>query len=539
MKRILSLVLIVSLLTAPLSLAAIAEDSQSERVLNWFAAGEVTTMDTAKSYDTVSGQAQSLFSDPLYRTLAGNIVVPNLATELPTASEDGLTLSVTIRDDAYYSNGEKIVAADIVYAAQRVVDPETGSQSAKSLDFLLNADEIIAGEKDPSELGVKAISDTELEFQLAAPSPFVNDQLATGLLSPVKQSFVEEQGDAYALTADAIIYPGPFSLTDWNGTDVEWSYVKNPYYWDADNVYFDEIHFTVVKEVSTGINLYDAGQLDAVAISGDYVPLYRGTDDLLTVQSLRMTNLELGISSNEFLQNENLRHALSYAIDRDELANAILNGDAIPAVGVIPNGIAVNPETGASIAEDFGTLVYTDKEKALEYWNTALSELGTDTVTLRLVTSDTDEQIKVGQYLQSALQNALPGLVIDLANVPSSVRFDEMMSYDFDLALGGWTGDYDPTSYVKQFETSYEHNHGQWVSDELTELVNALEKTDGNDALLRWEHLKEANQYLVDNAVVVNLVQAANSFLINPKLKGYTTTEFSSYPNIRYAYFDD
>ena len=124
----------------------------------------------------------------------------------------------------------------------------------------------------------------------------------------------------------------------------------------------------------------------------------------------------------------------------------ILNGDAIPAVGVIPNGIAVNPETGASVAEDFGTLVYTDIPLAQEYFAKALEELGVDSVTLDLVTSDTDEQIKIGQYLQSALETNLPGLHIDLRNVPASVRFDEMMSYNFQLALGGWTGDFDPTS---------------------------------------------------------------------------------------------
>ena len=88
-------------------------------------------------------------------------------------------------------------------------------------------------------------------------------------------------------------------------------------------------------------------------------------------------------------------------------------------------------------------------------------------------------------------------------------------------------------------ETSYEHNHAQWKSEELTALVDALEKTDGNDASLRWEHLRQANQYLVDNAVLVNLVQAANSYLINPKLKGYIITELSSAPNIRHAYFED
>ena len=107
-----------------------------------------------------------------------------------------------------------------------------------------------------------------------------------------------------------------------------------------------------------------------------------------------------------------------------------------------------------------------------------------------------------------------------------------MMGYNFDLALGGWTGDYDPTSYPNQFETSYEHNHAKWVSEELTGLINALNNEDGNDFAARWEHLKQANQYLIDNAVVIPLEQAVNGYLINPNLTGYITHQLG------YSVFD-
>ena len=107
-----------------------------------------------------------------------------------------------------------------------------------------------------------------------------------------------------------------------------------------------------------------------------------------------------------------------------------------------------------------------------------------------------------------------------------------MMGYNFDLALGGWTGDYDPTSYPNQFETSYEHNHAKWVSEELTGLISALNNEDGNDFAARWEHLKLANQYLIDNAVVIPLEQAVNGYLINPSLTGYITHQLG------YSVFD-
>ena len=111
------------------------------------------------------------------------------------------------------------------------------------------------------------------------------------------------------------------------------------------------------------------------------------------------------------------------------------------------------------------------------------------------------------------------------------------MSYKFDLALGGWSGNWDPTSYVQQHETSYEHNHSQWKSDELTSLVNDLNEKDGNDFQARWEHLKEANQYLIDNQVVVPLVQASTSYIINPSLEGYVTDSFGGTVDPSKAYF--
>lgn len=513
------------------------EKSAEPLILNWVAPGEVTTQDSGKSYDTISAEQIDFHADPLYRVTQDNEVIPNLAVELPKVSEDGLTITLKIHDNAAYSNGDKIKAEDIVYAAQRVVDPATGSQSANNLTYIKNAKEIIEGTLTPDQLGVKARSDTELEFTLVAPNSFINYELTSTLFAPVNKAFAEAQDENYALSSENLLASGPFVLTDWKGGSTSWKYVKNPYYWDAENIYFDEINIQIVKEVATGVNLYEAGDLDATAITGEHISLYRGTEDLVSVQTLRMTNLELGISSNKYLQNLNLRKALLFALNREELSTAILNGDGIPAVGVIPNGIAVNPVNGKSIAEDFGALVYTDVAAAQNYFKQALSELGENSITLRLVTSDTDESIKVGQYLQSVYETNLPGLKIDLANVPASVRFEEMMSYKFDLALGGWTGDYDPTSYVKQHEASFEHNHSQWDSEELTALVTALETTDGTDFALRWEHLRQANKYLVDNAVLVPIVQAAKSYLINPKLEGYTLHVLNTPIDITRAYF--
>lgn len=535
MKRLFAILVSAALLLSALTASALAEE---QKVLHWYIEGEITTMDSGKTYDTLSGEAVAYFADSLYRLDQNAEPVPNLAAALPEISEDGLTVTVTIRDDAYYAKGEKIVAADIEYAVQRVFDPAVGSQYT-SIASIRNKDAVRAGELPVSELGVKALSDNVIEFTLEAPDPYIVKKLADTAYASVNRAFAEGKGDQYGLSAENLLASGPYSLADWSGTDISWRYIKNPYYWDKDNVYFDVIEIQVVKDTNTAINLYEAGQLDGVKLSSDYIPQFEGQPDLVKISSLRMTNLELGISSNMALQNLNIRKALLYGIDRAELCDAVLNGAATPAVGVIPNGIASSPD-GQSVAESFGTLGYTDIPATQAYFKAGLEELGVDSLALRLVTSDTDESVKIGTYLQAAYQTNLPGLTINLANVPSSVRFEEMMSYQFDLALGGWTGDYDPTSYPNQFEASYAHNHGQWKAQELTDLINKLNQEDGTDFAACWTHLGEANSHLIDNAVVVPLEQEVKGYLVNPALKGYVTHQLGSAAfDLTRAYFEE
>ena len=535
MKRLAAVIVSLALILSLFSVSY-AED---RKVLRWFIEGEVTTMDTSKVYDTISGEAVFLFADPLYRLDENADPQPNLAVALPEISEDGTVYTITIRDNAKYANGTPVKAADIVYAIQRIFDPTVGSQNS-SVTGIKNRTAVRAGELPVEELGVKALSDTVVEITLEAADPYFTKKLADTSYSPIPKAFAEEKGEDYALNADALLSAGPFVLSGWTGTEISWSYVKNPYYWDAENVYFDEIVYQVVKDQNTALNLYEAGQLDGVKVDSDFIPLYEGQPDLFKINTLRMTNLELNINQlqgdgsytpHPVLSNENIRKALLYGIDREELCNDVLNGAAAPAVGVIPNGIASSPD-GQSVAESFGKLVPFDLEAAQAYLKKGLEELGVDSVKLRLVTSDTDESIKIGTYLQSEIQENLSGVIIDLANVPSSVRFAEMMGYNFDLALGGWTGDYDPTSYPNQFETNYEHNHAKWVSEELTGLISKLNDEDGNDFAARWEHLRQANQYLIDNAVVVPLEQAVKGYLINTSLTGYITHQLG------YSVFD-
>ena len=221
-------------LFAILLTAAVAEEDK--KVLNWYIAGEVTTMDSGKTYDTLSSEAVSYFVDTLYRLDQAGEPIPSLAAGLPEISEDGLTVTVTIRDDAHYANGDRIVAADVEYAVKRVFDPAVGSQNT-SIAAIKNKDAVRAGELGLDELGVKALSDTQIEFTLEAADPYITKKLADSAYAPVQQAFAEAQGENYGLSADALLASGAYSLADWNGTDfaARWEHLRQANQYLIDN----------------------------------------------------------------------------------------------------------------------------------------------------------------------------------------------------------------------------------------------------------------------------------------------------------------
>lgn len=229
-----------------------AETSEgSGQVLNWTTSSELPTMDATLATDTVSFEVLSNTNEGLYRQSLGeeNEFELGVIEAEPEVSEDGLTYTYTIREDANWSNGDPVTAHDFVYSWQRLVNPETAASYSYLIDgVILNATEILNGEMEASELGVTAIDDKTLEVQLVRNIPYLEGLLAMPAFLPLNQDFVEEQGDAHGTDSDSVLYNGPFTLEEWDGTGLTWTLVKNDTYWDADTVQLDQVNYQVLKE---------------------------------------------------------------------------------------------------------------------------------------------------------------------------------------------------------------------------------------------------------------------------------------------------
>lgn len=236
--------------------------------LNLIESAEIPTMDSVMNTDTVGSIVMNNVFEGLYRQDLDNNPVLGMAAEEPKISDDKLTYTFKIRDDAKWSNGDPVTAGDFVFSWRRLVDPTTAAPYSYMMDGVIaNASAVIAGEKQPDELGVKAVDDKTLEIQLERAVPYFKGLLSLAMYYPQNEKFVTEQGEKYASNSDALVYNGPFKLAAWDGTGLSWEYDKNDTYWDKDTVKLDKINVDVVKETSTALNLYDDGQIDRMVLS--------------------------------------------------------------------------------------------------------------------------------------------------------------------------------------------------------------------------------------------------------------------------------
>lgn len=485
---------------------------------------EMPTADLSVATDTISFTALNNVYEGIYRLDKDNKPQPAGASEKVKVSDDGKTYTVKLREDAKWSNGDPVTAKDYVYGWQRTVKPETASEYAYLFESVENAADITAGKKSPDELGIKAVGDYELEITLTKATPYFDYLLAFPSFFPQNQKVVEANGKDYASKSDKAVYNGPFTLEgfDGPGTDTEWEYKKNDNYWDKDEVKLSSIKVNVVKESSTALNLFKDGEADDIILSGELAQQNANESTYQSFKEARTSYLEFNQrEDNSPFKNENLRKAISYAINRKSLVNQVLGDGSVVSTGLVPSGMSKNPETDEDFAKEAGDLAPYDKKKAKEYWEKAKKELNIDSLSFELMASDTDSSKKVIEYMQSALEEALPGVTVKPTPVPFSVRLDRSNAGDFDVLLGGWGADYaDPSSFTDLFVTGNSYNRGRWSNEDYDTAVEDSANKDASDENARWKDLQEANKIISDESGVAPLYQLSEAHLINEKVKG-------------------
>ena len=175
--------------------------------LNIMLETEVQSLDPQVATDGTSFEVIADYTDGLMQMDADGQAVPAIA-ESYDLSDDGLTYTFHLRTDAKWSNGTPVTAADFVFGWQRAVDPDVASEYAYMLSDIgqvENAAEIIAGEKDKSELGVTAVDDKTLEVKLNVPVSYFLSLMYFPTFYPVNEEFFTSCGDTFATSPETVL----------------------------------------------------------------------------------------------------------------------------------------------------------------------------------------------------------------------------------------------------------------------------------------------------------------------------------------------
>lgn len=518
-----------------------AGDMDSEQVLNLIESAEIPTMDSAIAEDAVAFNILNNVNEGLFRLNQENVAEPALAEAEPEVSEDGLTYTFKLRD-AKWSNGEPVTANDFVFSWQRAVDPATGSPYGPYMmaGTILNAAQIAAGEMDKAELGVKAVDEKTLEVTLERPTPYFMSLMAFGTFYPQNEAFVTEKGDAYASNSDNILYNGPFTLTNWDGTGLTWSMEKNPEYWDAETVKLETINVDVVKEPATAVNLYTSGEKDRAGLSGEFAMQYANDEDLVTELEPTVFYFKFNQERNGEatpLANVNIRKAIAQGFNKQDLVDVVLANGSLPANYLVPTEFTFD-ENDADFRDVNGDMLPFDAEAAKEAWATGLEELGVEEVTLEILGGDTETAKNMDAYMKEQLETNLEGLTINLKAVPFGVRLELDEAMDYDIQTSGWGPDYqDPMTFIDLFVTGSAQNKMAFTNPEYDALVESAKGELATDAAARWEAMAQAEKILIeDEAAIAPIYQRGLMSLQKPYVQNIITHPFGGDYSYKWAF---
>ena len=512
-KTLLSVLLSASMIAAVGTPATVM--AEEERNLIVPSSSTLSTLDSVVASNSVDMTTIRSCNEGLYRDSKDGIVL-SLASE-DKVSEDGLTHTFTIRDDACWSNGEKITAYDFEYAWKRLANPETGAEYADMLNTacIKNSEAVTTGEMDVDQLGCHAEDENTFVVECSQYLPYFADLLIMPCFYPENQEFVESQGDQYGMTADSVLYSGVFMVTDWEmGSDTV-VLSKNPYFYDQELSNLDTLTYQTITDTSTGVMAYESGQLDVLQLTGDYLDQYANSEDINYVNNATLYYLQPNLE-NEYFANENFRLALAHAIDRDSICSDILKNGSKGAGYLVVSNFAANDE-GVDF-RDVANKTYQeyDPEQAASYWEKAKEELGTDSVTITLLYDDSDEIPTIAQFMQACLQTNLPGLTVELQAQPTSkARRELMVSGDYDIALTRWGSDYnDPSTFMDLFKTDGSFNYGKYSNAEYDQLVTDATGKDIMDTDTRFQEYIDAEGILLDEDGIIPVWEVGRAYLV-------------------------
>ena len=456
----------------------------------------------------------------LYRDDENDVPQP-AGAETVDISDDKLVYTFHLREDATWSNGDPVVATDYEFAWQQALNPEVASDYAYMLYFIHNAEPYFNGEVEWSEVGVKVIDDYTLEVTLDNPLPYATDLFAFPTLAPINQKFYEEVGaDKYATDAEYFCCNGMYELTEWSHNS-QIVFQKREDYWNADAVGPDEIVYKIITDSQAGLNSYLSREIDYTDLdSGEVVQQAEAAGFEVGVKPARSSYYLIVNTEDEFMSNQNLRLALAYSIDKQALVDTVYQNDNQPMTSFTPPAImgANDSSFQEALVAERGEMYpgSGDLEKAQEYLQAALEELGCTVDELNLSIDCADDSLRrnCATFLQEQWRQNLGLENITVNSMQTKQVSANRQSGDYCMSLGGWSPDYnDAINFLDLWVTDGGNNDSFWGNEEYDNLI--AQATAEADVEVRQQYLFDAEEILAAEMPVIPLYWQCQNYSYN------------------------
>lgn len=496
--------------------------------------------------------------EPLLIIDENNEVQPGQAEEYEV-SDDGLVWTFTMREGLKWSDGSDLTAKDFEYTFKRLCDTELAAPYGETVvgmidgyqDAIGNPDEEgnTTTEPDKEKLNVVASEDGKtLTITLAYPCSYFDKIAAFATMSPVQQATIEENGDAWSVDPETYVCNGPYMIKEWTPSE-RIVCEKNPNYsggWDSSRIVTDTLTFLLLEDSSAAYAAYTGGEaqmikdvpteeipsLTSVEDGGDYY-----VDPILGTYYLSMQ------TQKEPFNDVNVRKALNLAIDRDYIANVIMQGTYSPAYNFVGAGVidADPNEMFYDVAVDANggkPYISEDYEANLEEAKKALADAGYPDgegfPTITYSTNDQGYHVAVAEYLQSCYKEL--GITMNIDKVEWASFTPQRRAGDYDMARNGWVYDYnDASNMIELLYSTNGNNDGKYKSKEFDAVIDKSRCADVEE---HYAALHEAEKIMMEDYACIPVACYNDFWLQSPSLKGTWHSPYG-YWYFQYGYIEE
>ena len=499
-------------LAQPATAATVAEGDELAEIQDYrfWLLDAVATLDPQKAAGEEAMDVIRFLFEGLMNEDASGAMVPGTATGY-TLSDDRLTYVFTLNARAEWSDGTPVTAQDFVFAWRRLADPATASPSGWFIELMnvRNAAAIRAGELPKEELGLRALDDRRLEITLTRPTPYFVSMLGHPATFPVPRAQVETHGDGWTRPG-TLTGNGAFTLAA-HDPGAKISFAKNPLYHDAGNVILQSATGITINDQNTALTRYEAGDLDRFAIPAGQFPRLSERYPAEAVSLPRPCTyaylVNLSEKGPEALKRPGIRRALSLALDRDAIVEAVLQGDQQPAYGWTPPGIA-----GLAIPES-AAAPYPDRLAEAISLMEAAGYTPDTPLRLRLGYNSSDDHRRIAMALRGMWKGI--GVEVSLSGLDWAAHAERLRSSDFDLARYGWCADYNEASTFLDYFRATGGNAGGFAHAGYDRLMrDAATSGDPN------REYRVAEDILKQELPLIPVYHYARTEMIKPHVKG-------------------